>query len=620
MAAVAIYAHKKLELIVLPNRKILSRGKAISKMASSIHQAEKSPYWKNKQIRNHIRVSGFNFYKEIDMGMEMDDDDSEMSDSFFLYLAFHRFQNQAYQARFIPDEMVKDLLDKSNSQSNNLSKLLALETAIEYLIKAPKKELEYVEDPSQVPDDTPVITTDRGATAYRPDQVGSKASAELPSEEREIEGVIAEEADDADEDGDIGVGIGEKIGEEAFIARVKSEGLIAVEELIKTLPKISLDEQKELTRQAALAGKGLQTDKTPITPNIAVVNADGKVVKISSADGQLQAVSFGDDAKKGGKFNIYFSSDPDAKVQVKWRDNKGRQNSAYGVAHIKSRSLAKFGKMGKLAKRIPKLESQVKKDIKEATRRVTREAAYAVGIINNTFRRVGKGNSTVTWDGKEGRPGPKKDKEDNFIRESVPTFGVTSFEARHMIVKDNKLFLHFLGKSGKLNHVEVTDPLVKKELVARKKTLKKTDKVINVSPASVNAYLKKIVGDEFSIKNFRTYHGTRLAYDIISNSKIPSLTSKKNKAEFTKFATNLVAKGVIKTSQDFKESAFLWALKEHHKLKLELVGEPVSKQLSNTKEVCITNYIDPALFEDWDAAFKKQTNALMALDKDFLSS
>ena len=502
-------------------------------------------------------------------------------------------------------QVVRRQRAKKEQESTNLSKLLALETALEYLIKAPKKKLEYVEEPSDVPDDTPVITTDRGATAYNPDQVGSKAS-EVPSEEREVEVVTAEDADDDNED--LGKFVGEKISEQAFIDKAEAEGLHPLAELKETLPRVSLDEQKELTRQAALAGKGPNTDATPITPNIAVTNDKGEIVKITTADGQLQAVQEVDpeNPKKGGKLNLYFSDDPTAKVQVRWRDSIGRQMGGYSVLHTKQASISKFNKIKQLAERIPAMLKRCAEDIKNNTK--AKEAALALSLVHNTVRRIGKGNSIVTWDGQDGRPGPKKGKDGKFIREVVPTFGVTSFQARHVLKKGNKVFLNFLGKSGKLNNVEVTDPVLKAELLERKKVLKNSTKpVLRVSPDRVNKYLQAATKGDFTVKNFRTWQGTSMAAELIANMKIPKLDRKR----FDSFMLRQVKKGGIKNSQDWKEVAFLWALKEHQKLKLDLIGEPVSEKLSNTKAVAISNYIDPAVFVDWDEAFEAERTKLV---------
>ena len=624
MPAVLIYNQKNLEYVVLPNRRIFGTNKDL---VEPITAAERHPLWKSPEHRKRLQREGERFFKvhkeKLGTSLNMNTDGDKMSPGFFLYLTFCRFQNQQYQASIIPMSELPNVLGKKNLRKSDgtFAKLLALEAAVEYLVKAdPNEELEYIDSESQLPKDTRLVRTNRGAIGYFPSEIGQHhpertqedVGGELePDAEREIGGVQAPELDIEDEDDDDeGQGvIGDKIDAQSFINKMEEQGFRPLDDLINTLSRISIDKKKELIRQAALEGKGPQTDAVPITPNIAVVNEDGKVVQITTADGQLQAVQEFDpeNPERGGKLHLFFSTDANDKIQVAWIDSLGRQHAGYSAEYTKGQAINKFLKIKKLDKSIPKIEKQCKADITNNSR--NKEAALAVALIHNTYRRVGSGRSKVTWDGEDGRPGPKKDKDGKFIRDFVPTFGVTSFQAQHIIVKGNKVHLNFLGKSGKLNNVEVTDPLVKKELIARKKAAgkDKTAVIMNVSPPAVNAYLKQAAGGDFSVKNFRTYHGTRLAIDLVNKTKIPKLDRKK----FDAFMKRRVNSGAITNAQEWKEEAFLWAAKERTKLKLDIIGEPISEQLSNTKQVCIAQYIDPLVFQDWDSSLANDTDKLL---------
>lgn len=516
-------------------------------------------------------------------------------------------------------------------KADNLSKLLVLETALEYLLKAERGEpLEYLGSGEKPPKGTQVHVTKRGARGYYPSEIGKLKESEEderpldPEAIRPIEGVQAPskevefinvkeddigEIEDEDDDDVEGQGIiGGKLGAADFIAKMEALQLRPLDDLIKTLPRISEDQKKELVRESALEGKGPQTDATPITPNIAVVNDEGKVTKITTADGQLQAVQEFDpeNPDRGGKLHLFFSTDSTDKVQVRWLDSRGRQHGGYSVEYTKGQAIKKFNKIKQLHKVIPKIEKQCKADL--IGNSANKETALALALIHNTYRRVGSGSSKVVWDGKEGRPGPKKNKEGKFIRDYVATYGVTSLQVQHLEVKGTKLYLNFLGKSGKLNYVEVTDPIVKKELLTRKKAAgrNKTASVMNVKPPAVNTYLKQVAGKEFSVKNFRTYHATRLATDLVSKTRIPTL----NRAKFDAFMKRRVTAGKIKDADQWKEESFLWTLKERNKLKLDVIGEPISSNLSNTKTVCIAQYIDPQVFKDWDSSFDKASDVL----------
>ena len=84
---------------------------------------------------------------------------------------------------------------------DTLSKLIALEAAIEYLVKAtPGEKLEYLGPGEKSPGDIRIYTTERGARVYYPSEVDTGeedalAPSELaPGEEQEVEGVQAPEA------------------------------------------------------------------------------------------------------------------------------------------------------------------------------------------------------------------------------------------------------------------------------------------------------------------------------------------------------------------------------------------------------------------------------------------
>jgi len=625
MPAVLIYNQKNLEYIVLPNRQIFGTNKDL---VEPITAAERHPLWKSPEHRKRLQREGERFFKtheeKLGTSLNMNTDGDKMSPGFFLYLTFCRFQNQQYQASIIPMSELSNVLGKKNLQKSDdtLVKLLTLETALEYLVKAnPQEEIEYIDNENQLPKDTRLVRTERGAIGYFPSEIGQHhperteedVGGELePEAERAIGGVQAPEldADDDDDDDDEGQGIiGEKIDAQSFIDKMKGQGFRPLDDLIKTLPRISKDQQDELIRQSALAGKGPQTAAAPITPHIAVVNEDGKVTQITTADGQLQSVQEFDPENpgRGGKQHLFFGTDANAKIQVAWMDGLGRQHAGYSAEYTKGQAVKKFDKIKELHKVIPQIEKQCKADIISNSK--NKEAALTIALIHNTYRRVGSGRSKVVWDGKEGRPGPTKDKEGDFIRDYVDTFGVTSFQAQHLIVEGKKVYLNFLGKSGKLNYVEVTDPLVKKELIARKKAAGKnqTAVIMNIKPPAVNAYLKQAADDDFSVKNFRTYHASRLAADLIAKTKIPKLDREK----FDGFMKRRVTAGKIKDAAQWKEEAFLWALKERNKLKLDIIGDPISAQLSNTKQVCIAQYIDPQLFTKWDISLDGDAEGLL---------
>ena len=622
MAVVTIYNQGNLQYVVLPTREVLS--KYPDDIALSIHKAEQSPFWSDKKRKQFLQVEGTQFFKrnadKLDTSFSMEDSNGKMSAGFFLYLAFRRFQNQQVQAHFINDDEVDNLLkpDDTAKKGDDLSKLLILEKAIEYLVKA----REYVEDKGDAPEGVEVQTGARGGLFYDPDQVKDKKQREeMPSGIREVEVVQAEPLEVDDEEDDDAEHQGPETNER-FIERMKENGFIPVGEAAKNYPTITKDEKDKLVADASRAGNGDFTDsKTIITPNIAVVNDEGVIVQVTTSDGQIMPVS-----EEAGKLLIYINPRGDDltetnKVQQEWRtppnvkNPLGATSKQYSVAYNKSQTAKKHIRATALGSKIDGIEKRIAIDIQSKDRR-TKDAALAIAIIHDTFRRIGKGSSSVTWDGKNGHPGPKKDKntKSGFVEDYTPTFGVTSMQAQHIIVRGDKVKLRFLGKRGQLNEVDVTNPQVIEELKRRKNAAKKpTDGIIDVNEPVVNAYLKNITGGDFTAKDFRTYHGTKIAYDVIGKRAIPKI----DRVKLMKSVQNAISKGGIANEQAFGEFLFTNVFRQHHTFKRNIVGEPVSKRLGNKPKVSIDNYINPLVFSDnpfnknWDGAFEKELTSIL---------
>jgi len=618
MPAVLIYSQKNLEYIVLPNRRILSKEKDLVR---PIANADKHVFWIDLEHRKHVQKEGERFFKQhqdyLGSPPSMDDVDGKMSPGFFLYLTFLRFQGQVYQASIVRNSDINKLTKEKSEFNDNLAKLLTLQTAMVHLVKA----REYVDSESDVPEGARAQRGSRGGVFYDPDELKDKdQQEEMPTGTREVAVVQAEPLDDDEDDDEE---FGERQGpetDERFLARMKEAGFVPVNTL--DYPTITKAEMDRLILEAGNAGKGdFTASGSLITPNIAILSDEGKVTQVTTSDGQITPTS-----EEAGKLLIYVNPRGDDllgddRVQVEWRTPPNRKHplgatsKQYSVAFRKSQAAIKHVRAALLGSKIDQIEQATTRDMKSSDRRI-KDAALAIAIIHDTFRRVGKGSSKVYWDGKEGRPGPKKGKDGKFIHEYVDTFGVTSMQAQHVIVRGDKVKLRFLGKRGQLNEADVTDPKVVEELIKRKNAAKKpTDGIIDVNEPVVNGYLKNITEEDLTAKDFRTYHGTRIAYDVIGKRAIPKL----DKTKVQSVLRAAIGKGAITNEAEFREFTFMYAFKQHGALKRNVVGEPVSKRLGNKPKVAIDNYINPLIFSDnpynknWDGAFKKETQSLLKM-------
>jgi DNA topoisomerase I len=148
------------------------------------------------------------------------------------------------------------------------------------------------------------------------------------------------------------------------------------------------------------------------------------------------------------------------------------------------------------------------------------------------------------------------------------SFGLTTLKNRHVKVHGANIRFCFRGKSGKQHTVEVTDVRVARvvkrcqELPGQElfECVDESGHAHNINSADVNEYLRKISGEDFTAKDFRTWAGTLLALEFLCKGE--------------KCRTNAQAKRVV----------------------LQTV-QAVAEKLGNTAAVCRKAYIHPVVLD-----------------------
>jgi len=228
---------------------------------------------------------------------------------------------------------------------------------------------------------------------------------------------------------------------------------------------------------------------------------------------------------------VMLSDDPNAALQATGIDAKGRKQYIYSAEHSAAASAEKFERLKAFNEAVPQIRKQSLADMKQGD-----HAAAALYTIAQTGLRVGGERDT------------KAEKQ---------AYGVTTLEGRHVKVDGDIVTFAFTGKKGVDIHKVVEDPhlarFLKSNPAARKERVFKAD-----APA-VRDYLKKVGGDEFMPKDFRTWHGTAKALEVIKSQPAPTTA------------------------------------KERQKLIL-FTKRQVAAHLGNTPTVAFKSYIDPAVW------------------------
>jgi DNA topoisomerase I len=238
--------------------------------------------------------------------------------------------------------------------------------------------------------------------------------------------------------------------------------------------------------------------------------------------------------------NVWICVDPNGHLQAVGTDAAGRRQYRYHERWRQRRDQQKFDEMLSFAQALPRLRRAAAADLQtEGTRR---ELACAVRLLDRGFFRVG---------GEE-------------YADEHGSYGLATLEKRHVELRaDSVLVFDYTAKSGKRRVQAVVDPEVY-DVVAELKRRRGGKRLFSIRSADINAYIKEIAGGDFSAKDFRTWHGTVLAAVAIAVSERAQSPTARKRA---------ISRAVAE----------------------------VAHYLGNTPAVCRASYIDPRVFDRYQA-------------------
>lgn len=131
---------------------------------------------------------------------------------------------------------------------------------------------------------------------------------------------------------------------------------------------------------------------------------------------------------------------PTPKILFEGFDDKGRKQQIYSAAHKKKSSKKKYCHLLEFGKVLPKIESDLKKYIKQTTKSKNKIIALIIKIVIACGFRIGNLK----------------------YQKLYGSFGISNIFKEHIFLDGKNLVIRFIGKKGVLNECVVTD----KELVA----------------------------------------------------------------------------------------------------------------------------------------------------------
>lgn len=251
--------------------------------------------------------------------------------------------------------------------------------------------------------------------------------------------------------------------------------------------------------------------------------------------------------------DVWICASAHGHIQAVGTDAAGRRQYIYHSRWRERRDLQKFEHMISFARALPALRRRVSEDLSKPELDHQRVLACAVRLLDRGFFRIGS----------EG------------YAEQNGTYGLATIRRSHVRLGDNyQISFDYIAKAGKRRIQSVVDPdawEVVRALKARRGggpellAYREGPRWMDVKSSDINEYIKGATGDSFTAKDFRTWSATVLA------------------------AVGLAVSTEAPVSATGRKRVVARAIQE------------VSHYLGNTPAVCRSSYIDPRIFDRFDA-------------------
>ncbi len=300
-----------------------------------------------------------------------------------------------------------------------------------------------------------------------------------------------------------------------------------------------------MTRYEHLQRTGLQRLGTP-AHGFRYKRADGK--KVSAAD--LRRV---EDLKIPPAWtDTWINSRPGGTVQAIGKDGAGRLQYLYHDNHVRRRETKKFRRLVRFAEALPKMRVTVASQIRQPGLDKEPVMAAILRILSTCFM----------------RPGSQVYASEN------GSYGLATLRPKHVKVKGDVIEFDFRGKSGvqqsrqlKDRHVaRIVRNLLKQPAREVFKYRNGNGEFVNVTRQHINNYIREVMGENFSAKDFRTWAGTLVCACALAR---------------------------IGTQVDEKPAA--------RKRKVVAAIKETAEVLGNTVAVCRSSYICPEIIQSFES-------------------
>src|SRR5688572_7853360 len=250
---------------------------------------------------------------------------------------------------------------------------------------------------------------------------------------------------------------------------------------------------------------------------------------------------------------------PSAKgrVQAVGRDAAGRWHYLYHEDHTRVQELRKFQRITKFALALPKLRATIRRNLRQPGLGRERVLAAVLRILSTCYMRPG----SEVYASEHG------------------SYGIATLRRKHVTVKGDLIEFDFPGKSGVRQRRQLRDRQVARVIRESMKlpgyNVFKFENgegnVVNVTRQHINTYIKEMMGDSFSAKDFRTWAGTLVCACALARAGV-----------------EMPEESTIRTQARVRKRRIVAAIKE------------TSEVLGNTPAVCRSSYVCPEIINEFE--------------------
>ena len=249
--------------------------------------------------------------------------------------------------------------------------------------------------------------------------------------------------------------------------------------------------------------------------------------------------------------DVWICAHPRGHIQAVGTDAAGRRQYRYHDEWRTQRDAEKHERVLTFARRLPAARVRVAEHLGERGLTRQRVLAAAFRLLDLGFFRIG-GETYAEENG---------------------SYGLATMRREHVTVTGDLVVFDYTAKSGKHRVQAIVDDSVRKVVTSLLKRDDPSEELLaykdrdgwhDVTSADINAYLREVLGEDVSAKDFRTWHATVLT------------------------AVGLAVSTGAPTSESARKRAVSRVVKE------------VAEYLGNTPAVCRSSYIDPRVIDLYD--------------------